>query len=162
MRNEIEREREKSSAERHSLASQLEQATRESKDFSALLRERDEVMLFTLTQTGQQITLKRSIWAVCGIFLRSSWSVATLTCLRLLDNILFYCTRISNKSFLFQFVSKYRPKPTVSPLTKQVNSRSKKTALTCVVTNFQSFFVNSKTYDFCTLLKVKSRARKWN
>lgn len=61
MRNEIEREREKSSAERHSLASQLEQATRESKDFSALLRERDEVMLFTLTQTGQQITLKRSI-----------------------------------------------------------------------------------------------------
>lgn len=56
MRNEIEREREKSSAERHSLASQLEQVTRESKDFSALLRERDEVMLFTLTQTGQQIT----------------------------------------------------------------------------------------------------------
>ena len=46
MRNEIEREREKSSAERHSLASQLEQATRESKDFSALLRERDEVILF--------------------------------------------------------------------------------------------------------------------
>ena len=45
MRNEIEREREKSSAERHSLASQLEQATRESKDFSALLRERDEVLL---------------------------------------------------------------------------------------------------------------------
>lgn len=45
MRNEIEREREKSSAERHSLASQLEQATRESKDLSALLRERDEVML---------------------------------------------------------------------------------------------------------------------
>ena len=54
MRNEIEREREKSSAERHSLASQLEQATRESKDFSALLRERDEVMLFILTQTGLQ------------------------------------------------------------------------------------------------------------
>ena len=49
MRNEIEREREKSSAERHSLASQLEQATRESKDFSALLRERDEVMLFLNT-----------------------------------------------------------------------------------------------------------------
>ncbi|XP_068754666.1 myosin-11-like [Montipora capricornis] len=42
MRNEIEREREKSSAERHSLASQLEQAMRESRDFSALLRERDE------------------------------------------------------------------------------------------------------------------------
>ena len=57
MRNEIEREREKSSAERHSLASQLEQATRESKDFSALLRERDEVMLFTLTKTGLQFTL---------------------------------------------------------------------------------------------------------
>jgi len=54
MRNEIEREREKSSAERHSLASQLEQATRESKDFSALLRERDEVMLLILTQTGLQ------------------------------------------------------------------------------------------------------------
>lgn len=43
MRNEIEREREKSSSERHSLASQLEQAMRESKDLSALLRERDEV-----------------------------------------------------------------------------------------------------------------------
>ena len=43
MRNEIEREREKSSAERHSLASQLEQSMRESKDLSALLRERDEV-----------------------------------------------------------------------------------------------------------------------
>ena len=57
MRNEIEREREKSSAERHSLASQLEQATRESKDLSALLRERDEVMLFTLTKTGLQFTL---------------------------------------------------------------------------------------------------------
>lgn len=56
MRNEIEREREKSSAERHSLASQLEQAMRESKDFSALLRERDEVMLLTLTQKGHQIT----------------------------------------------------------------------------------------------------------
>jgi len=56
MRNEIEREREKSSAERHSLASQLEQATRESKDFSALLRERDEVMLVTLIKTGHQIT----------------------------------------------------------------------------------------------------------
>lgn len=42
MRNEIEREREKSSSERHSLASQLEQAMRESKDLSALLRERDE------------------------------------------------------------------------------------------------------------------------
>ena len=45
MRNEIEREREKSSAERHSLASQLEQAMRESKDLSALLRERDEVTI---------------------------------------------------------------------------------------------------------------------
>ena len=39
MRNEIEREREKSSAERHSLASQMEQAMRESKDLSSLLRE---------------------------------------------------------------------------------------------------------------------------
>ena len=47
MRNEIEREREKSSAERHSLASQLEQAMRESKDFSALLRERDEVWVLS-------------------------------------------------------------------------------------------------------------------
>lgn len=45
MRNEIEREREKSFAERHSLASQLEQATRESKDLSALLRERDEELI---------------------------------------------------------------------------------------------------------------------
>lgn len=45
MRNEIEREREKSSAERHSLASQMEQAMRESKDLSSLLRERDEVMV---------------------------------------------------------------------------------------------------------------------
>ncbi|KAJ7379582.1 protein of unknown function (DUF4686) [Desmophyllum pertusum] len=45
MRNEIEREREKSSAERHSLASQLEQAMRESKDFSSLLRERDEELI---------------------------------------------------------------------------------------------------------------------
>ena len=51
MRNEIEREREKSSAERHSLASQLEQAMRESKDFSALLRERDEVMALNVDQT---------------------------------------------------------------------------------------------------------------
>ena len=56
MRNEIEREREKSSAERHSLASQLEQAMRESKDLSALLRERDEVILLTLIQTDQQIS----------------------------------------------------------------------------------------------------------
>lgn len=45
MRNEIEREREKSSAERHSLASQMEQAMRESKDLSALLRERDEELI---------------------------------------------------------------------------------------------------------------------
>ncbi|XP_032239746.2 myosin-11 [Nematostella vectensis] len=42
IRGEMEREREKMSSERHTLASQLEQATRENKDLNSLLRNRDE------------------------------------------------------------------------------------------------------------------------
>lgn len=43
LKSEMEREREKFSTERHSLASQLEVAMRESKDLSTLLRAREEV-----------------------------------------------------------------------------------------------------------------------
>jgi len=44
VKGELEKEREKSSSERHTLASQLEGAMRESKDLSTLLRAREEVI----------------------------------------------------------------------------------------------------------------------
>lgn len=44
VKGELEKEREKSSGERHALASQLELAMRESKDLSTLLRAREEVL----------------------------------------------------------------------------------------------------------------------
>lgn len=83
MRNEIEREREKSSAERHSLASQLEQAMRESKDFSALLRERDEVRVLSFDiSTELQIELlnrRKTLANICFIYSHSNRITYTLS-----------------------------------------------------------------------------------
>ena len=69
MRNGIEREREKSSGERHSLASQLEQSMKESKDLSFLLRQRDEVSLTpppsVVFATGS-LTMPDVSWECCS------------------------------------------------------------------------------------------------
>lgn len=51
----MQHEREMYAVERHKLASQLEQAVKESKDFSSLLRQRDEVglLLSNVNKAGQ-------------------------------------------------------------------------------------------------------------
>lgn len=52
----MQHERETYAVERHKLASQLEQAVKESRDFSSLLRQRDEVG-FSLTVSIKLVRL---------------------------------------------------------------------------------------------------------